>query len=101
MDEPLFGGTSRRDLAIERFGSLYTVVVSMLTLVLALVRGVQTGVALHALLGVCVVLFAAVQVQLIRWYRLGDLEPKFRFIIFAMAAALTMLCMVASLYFFA
>ncbi|ORX69974.1 hypothetical protein DL89DRAFT_292656 [Linderina pennispora] len=99
MDEPLFGGTSRRDLVIERFGSVYTVAVAVLMLTLSLVRGVQTGVALHALLGVCVVLFAAVQMQLIKWYRLGDLEPKFRFIIFAMAAALTLLSIVASLYF--
>ncbi|KAJ1950370.1 hypothetical protein EC988_004412 [Linderina pennispora] len=99
MDEPLFGGTSRRDLVIERFGSVYTVAVAVLMLTLSLVRGVQTGVVLHALLGVCVVLFAAVQMQLIKWYRLGDLEPKFRFIIFAMAAALTLLSIVASLYF--
>ncbi|RUP43112.1 LOW QUALITY PROTEIN: hypothetical protein BC936DRAFT_137589 [Jimgerdemannia flammicorona] len=35
----------------------------------------------------------------LRWWRLGDLEPKFKYYILAHAFSLTMLCCVAQVYF--
>ncbi|KAJ2351033.1 hypothetical protein IWW50_004766 [Coemansia erecta] len=100
MDEPLFGGTSRRELLVERFANAFIVTAASLTLAIALVQAVRTGVYVHALLGVCAALFAAIEVRLVSWYRRGDLEPGFRHVIAALGLAVTLLCVVANLYFF-
>ncbi|KAG7274198.1 hypothetical protein CRUP_008574 [Coryphaenoides rupestris] len=38
-------------------------------------------------------------VVLIFWYRQGDLEPKFRNLIYYMLASIVLLCLCANLYF--
>ncbi|KAJ1729795.1 hypothetical protein LPJ61_003349, partial [Coemansia biformis] len=78
MDEPLFGGVSRREMMVERFANTCIIVATTATLAAGLVQGVRTGVALHALLGLCAALFAAIEVRLVNWYRRGDLEPYFK-----------------------
>ncbi|KAJ2127729.1 hypothetical protein GGF48_003156 [Coemansia sp. RSA 921] len=100
MDEPLFGGTSRREMVLQRFASAFLVTAASATLSIALVQAVRTGVFVHALLGVCVALFAAIEVRLVSWYRRGDLEPGFRHVIAALGLAIALLCIVANLYFF-
>ncbi|KAJ2738085.1 hypothetical protein GGI20_006327 [Coemansia sp. BCRC 34301] len=99
MDEPLFGGISRREIFIERFANVFIIAISLATVTYSLVSSVHTGVVLHALLGVCVALFAAIEVRLVNWYRLGDLEPHFKYMIFALGFAITLLCITANLYF--
>ncbi|KAJ2159354.1 hypothetical protein GGF46_003101 [Coemansia sp. RSA 552] len=100
MDEPLFGGVSRRELLVERFANASIITASSLTLVASLVQSVHTGVFLHALLGVCVSLFAAIEVRLVNWYRRGDLEPAFKTVLTALGSAIFLLCIVANMYFF-
>ncbi|KAJ2180855.1 hypothetical protein GGF45_001800, partial [Coemansia sp. RSA 551] len=51
MDEPLFGGTSRREMVLQRFASAFLVTAASATLSIALVQAVRTGVFVHALLG--------------------------------------------------
>ncbi|KAJ2332321.1 hypothetical protein GGI00_002839 [Coemansia sp. RSA 2681] len=100
MDEPLFGGISRREIFIERFANAFIITISLGTVTASLISSVYTGTVLHILLGVCVSLFAAIQVRLVNWYRLGDLEPHFKYMIFALGFAITLLCITANLYFF-
>ncbi|KAJ1919118.1 hypothetical protein H4219_002167 [Mycoemilia scoparia] len=59
MEEPLFGGVSRRDLMMER------------------------------------------AIQLVKWYRIGDLEPKFKSLIVALAVGIVFQCVIANIYFWA
>ncbi|KAJ2806640.1 hypothetical protein H4R21_000784 [Coemansia helicoidea] len=101
MDEPLFGGASRREVMIERFANAFIGTAASATLAAGLVQGVRRGEPLHALLGLCCALFAAVEVRLVNWYRRGDLEPYFKHVIFALAAAIALLCIVANMYYFA
>ncbi|KAI8325307.1 hypothetical protein GQ54DRAFT_6116 [Martensiomyces pterosporus] len=100
MDEPLFGGISRREMLVERYANTFIITIAFATVVVSLVQGVLSGVFLHVLLGLCVSLFAAIEVRLVKWYRLGDLEPKFKYVIFALGFSITLLCVVANLYFF-
>ncbi|KAJ2077439.1 hypothetical protein H4R24_005129 [Coemansia sp. RSA 988] len=100
MDEPLFGGISRREMVVERFANAFIITIASATLLAALVQGVRSGQFLHALLGVCATLFAAIEVRLVNWYRRGDLEPSFKYIIFALGFSIALLCIVANLYFF-
>ncbi|KAJ2805888.1 hypothetical protein H4R20_001910 [Coemansia guatemalensis] len=100
MDEPLFGGISRREMVVERFANAFIISIASATQLAALVQGVRSGQFLHVLLGVCTALFAAIEVRLVNWYRRGDLEPSFKYIIFALGFAIALLCIVANLYFF-
>ncbi|KAJ2784895.1 hypothetical protein H4R18_000820 [Coemansia javaensis] len=100
MDEPLFGGASRRELAVERFAGGFMVAAAVATLATGLTQGVRAGVALHPLLALCVALLAAIEVRLIRWYRRGDLEPHFKSVLLALGAATTLLSGIANMYFF-
>ncbi|KAJ2818192.1 hypothetical protein GGI24_005171, partial [Coemansia furcata] len=78
MDEPLFGGISRREIFIERFANAYIISISLVTAAASVVRSIHTGSFLHVFLGLCVVLFAGIEVRLVNWYRVGDLEPRFK-----------------------
>ncbi|KAJ2389996.1 hypothetical protein H4S02_002090 [Coemansia sp. RSA 2611] len=100
MDEPLFGGVSRREILAERFATTAVLGTASATLAAALVQSVRAGDARHALLGVTAMLLAAIEAQLIAWYRRGDLEPRFRRVIGALGASVCVLCVVANLYFF-
>ncbi|KAI9474564.1 hypothetical protein BX667DRAFT_498852 [Coemansia mojavensis] len=100
MDEPLFGGISRREMIIERFASAAIISIAAVTLLLGLIQAVRTGVFQHALLGLCASLFAAIEVRLVSWYRRGDLEPGFKPILTLLGASIGLLCIVANMYFF-
>ncbi|KAJ1735072.1 hypothetical protein GGI11_002011 [Coemansia sp. RSA 2049] len=100
MDEPLFGGISRREIFIERFANAFIISTTMGTLATSVVQAVRTGVYMHTLLGLAVCLFAAIEVRLVNWYRVGDLEPTFKYIIFMLGFSISFLCLVANMYFF-
>ncbi|KAI9506818.1 hypothetical protein GGI25_000149 [Coemansia spiralis] len=100
MDEPLFGGISRREIFIERFANAFIITVTLLTLLAALLQSVRTGVYLHLFLALSTCMFTAIEVRLVNWYRVGDLEPSFKYIIFMLGSAITFLCFVANMYFF-
>ncbi|KAJ2782187.1 hypothetical protein GGI15_002985 [Coemansia interrupta] len=100
MDEPLFGGRSRRDMLIDRFATPYILTISLLTLLVSLYRTYLTNAWPHTLLGLCTVSFALLDVQLVRWYRLGDLEPHFRPVILHLTLSTTLLSILANMYFF-
>jgi hypothetical protein len=67
----------------------------------------------HLLFGLSIGAFGACQVILvrlvdicditvqIRWYREGDVDPKFKKLVWMLGASLTLLCIVANIYFWA
>ncbi|KAJ3612661.1 hypothetical protein NHX12_020926 [Muraenolepis orangiensis] len=55
--------------------------------------------ALNIFFAVCILLICGFTLLLIFWYRQGDLEPKFRKLIYGMLASIVLLCLCANLYF--
>ncbi|KAJ1923132.1 hypothetical protein IWQ60_004422 [Tieghemiomyces parasiticus] len=100
MDEPLFGGASRRDRLIEHaVGGVVLLFVS-LTVLFSIINGFSKTI-LHLFLGLAVVMLTLCELQLIRWYRMGDLEPKFKFMIVGLGFSIVYLSIIANVYFWA
>ncbi|KAJ3084139.1 hypothetical protein HK102_000752 [Quaeritorhiza haematococci] len=71
-----------------------------LTFIFSLINGFGKSFS-HLLLGVCLISFTLITVQLIRWYRLGDLDPKFKFLILTMGLSIVLLGIMVNLYIWA
>ncbi|KAI9002133.1 hypothetical protein DFJ74DRAFT_696719 [Hyaloraphidium curvatum] len=101
-EEPLFGGfqgASRRDKLLENVVSGVTIAFVGITVLFCIVN---TGkAAAHFFLGIVLALLASCEVQLVRWYRLGDLDPKFKWLILGLGASLIMLAGIANAYVWA
>ncbi|KAK1790369.1 hypothetical protein P4O66_014274 [Electrophorus voltai] len=54
---------------------------------------------LNIFFAVCILLMCGSVMVLIFWYRQGDLEPKFRNLIYYMLFSVALLCICANLYF--
>ncbi|ORX96260.1 hypothetical protein K493DRAFT_314592 [Basidiobolus meristosporus CBS 931.73] len=97
MDDPLFGGTSRLDVLIEQIVSGVVTVFATLTAIFSVINAFTKGLV-HLFFGACVVAFTLCEMKLLQWYRLGDLEPKFKYLILAQGLALLVLCVVGNVY---
>lgn len=53
----------------------------------------------HFFMGLCLLANGAGLMVLVRWYGLGDLDPKFRRFIMAGIATYGLLCVVSNVYF--
>ncbi|XP_041058583.1 transmembrane protein 243-like isoform X2 [Cetorhinus maximus] len=87
-NRPLFGETSARDRIVN-------IVVGVLTSLLLILPPKP----LNVFFVVCILLSCASIGVLIFWYRQGDLEPKFRNLIYYNLFSILMLCICANLYF--
>ncbi|XP_051708969.1 transmembrane protein 243 isoform X2 [Oryctolagus cuniculus] len=87
-NRPLFGETSAKDRIIH-------LVVGSLTSLLILLPPKP----LNIFFAVCISLSSITACILIYWYRQGDLEPKFRNLIYYILFSIIMLCICANLYF--
>uniref|UniRef100_A0A8C7K351 Transmembrane protein 243, mitochondrial b n=2 Tax=Oncorhynchus TaxID=8016 RepID=A0A8C7K351_ONCKI len=54
---------------------------------------------LNVFLAFCILLTCGSAMVLIVWYRQGDLDPKFRKLIYYMLASIMLLCLCANLYY--
>nr|XP_056702067.1 transmembrane protein 243 isoform X2 [Euleptes europaea] len=81
-NRPLFGETSPR-----------------VTLISAFVFPQLPPKPLHIFFAFCISLCSVSAGILIYWYRQGDLEPKFRNLIYYILFSIIMLCICANLYF--
>ncbi|XP_062383669.1 transmembrane protein 243b [Sardina pilchardus] len=97
-NRPLFGETSARERIIN-------LVVGVLTTLLVLITVISSFVVplppkpINIFFAVCVLLLCGSVLVLIFWYRQGDLEPKFRKLIYYMLSSIALLCICANLYF--
>lgn len=98
-DRPLFGVSNRRDRVINFFVAGITIVIFVVTLISAFVahsppRGINVYFAM------CISLIGLGHVLLIYWYRQGDLDPKFRLLIYYNAFTVILLGTCAISFFF-
>ena len=98
-DRPLFGESTHRDRVLNVIVGGLTGLFVLVTLVESLlVRWPPNGVNLFlSLIALGMLLSHA---TLMYWYRQGDLEPKFRKMIYYNAFALFMLCICANIYIY-
>ncbi|NP_001134793.1 transmembrane protein 243 [Salmo salar] len=95
----LFGETSARDRAINlAFGGLTSLLV-VVTVISSFVFPSLPPWPLNIFLAFCILLTCGSAMVLIVWYRQGDLDPKFRKLIYYMLASIMLLCLCANLYF--
>jgi preprotein translocase subunit SecG len=116
MDQPLFGETRRRDKIINIVLAAVTAVFIAITLVLALLSsllikdkckrighvGNSKKYCVYPLdIVFCgiIILLLVPQIIVAYWYRRGELEPKFRSLIYYNAVVTVLLCIVGILYF--
>ncbi|XP_030072852.1 transmembrane protein 243 [Microcaecilia unicolor] len=96
---PLFGETSARDRVINLAVGLLTSLLVIVTLISAFVFPHLPPKPVNVFFAVCIFLTSVTAIILIFWYRQGDLEPKFRNLIYYILFSVVMLCICANLYF--
>ncbi|KAK7489733.1 hypothetical protein BaRGS_00019128 [Batillaria attramentaria] len=105
VDRPLFGERRPVDRVLNLVVGVFTALVVLITLISAFVfphwppNGVNVffAIVIVMICGSHLVLCIRFFVQ-IYWYRQGDLEPKFRNMIFYNAAVIILLCVCGNLY---
>ncbi|XP_010765228.1 transmembrane protein 243b [Notothenia coriiceps] len=98
-NRPLFGETSARDRIVNLAVGGVTSLVVLVTVISSFVFPSLPPRPLNVFFAVCILLACGSNIMLIYWYRQGDLEPKFRNLIYYMLASILLLCLCANLYF--
>ncbi|MBN3285401.1 TM243 protein, partial [Polyodon spathula] len=96
---PLFGETSARDRIINLVVGGLTSLLVLVTIISAFVFPNLPPKPVNAFFAVCIIMSCISVVILIVWYRQGDLEPKFRNLIYYILFSIVLLCICANLYF--
>lgn len=99
MDLPLFGEERQKLRWVNYVVAAATAVIVLFTLVVSFVKGLQASYV-HVFTGFVVVLSTIPSIILGRWYRNGELDPKFKYLIFYMCAMIVLFCIAANVYFF-
>ncbi|XP_063067831.1 transmembrane protein 243b [Engraulis encrasicolus] len=97
-NRPLFGETSARDRIVNLVVGLLSILLVLITVISSFVVPLPPK-PLNIFFAVCVLLLCGSVLVLIFWYRQGDLEPKFRKLIYYMLSSIGLLCICANLYF--
>ncbi|XP_067929904.1 transmembrane protein 243-like [Watersipora subatra] len=99
IDRPLFGETSQRDRLVNLVVGCVTGVLVLITLISAFVFPTDEPVnGMNVYFALCILLILLSHIILIYWYRQGDLDPKFRNMVYYNAFTLVLLCICANLY---
>ncbi|KAL0964886.1 hypothetical protein UPYG_G00273900 [Umbra pygmaea] len=98
-NRPLFGETSVRDKAINLLVGGLTTLLVVVTVISSFLFPSLPPWPLNVFFAFCILLTCGSVMVLIVWYRQGDLEPKFRKLIYYMLASIVLLCLCANLYF--
>jgi len=62
------------------------------------VQGIKED-PIHIAFGICLIFLGVAPAVLWKWYRVGDLDPKFKFIIGFSVFTLVLFCVIANVYF--
>lgn len=98
LDRPLFGAPTSVDRVLNLVVAVLTGLMVMVTLISALVFPQWPPNGINVFFGLVIVLICASHLVLIYWYRQGDLEPRFRPMIFYNAFTVVLLCVVGNCY---
>ncbi|KAG2218687.1 hypothetical protein INT45_003954 [Circinella minor] len=99
-DPPLFEGTTTQERYISNVISFFVMCFVLFTLASSIIHGFGKS-PVHLFFGISVLVFALCLRKLIKWWNIGDLDPKFKWVIIAHAGSLSLLCIVANVYIWA
>ncbi|XP_053479471.1 transmembrane protein 243 [Ictalurus punctatus] len=95
----LFGETSAWNRIVNLTVGGFTSLLVIVTIISSFVFPTPAPNALNVFFGICIIMICSSVLVLIYWYRQGDLEPKFRHLIYYTLASIVLLCLCANLYF--
>ncbi|KAL8558204.1 hypothetical protein ACOMHN_036293 [Nucella lapillus] len=98
VDRPLFGERRPVDRVLNLIVGTFTALVVLVTLVSSVVFPKWPPNAINIFFALVIVFICSSHLVLIFWYREGDLEPKFRNMIFCNALGIILLCICGNLY---
>merc|ERR1712002_653735 len=98
--KPLFGESTRRDRFLNLVVGGFTSLLVTITLICGFVHPRPPQVK-NIYFAIVITLICISHLILIYWYRQGDLEPKFRKLIYFNAINIILLCICANIYIFA
>ncbi|XP_036374151.1 transmembrane protein 243-like [Megalops cyprinoides] len=98
-NRPLFGETSARDRIVNLAVGGLTSLLVIVTIISSFFFPTTPPKPLNVFFAICILLICGAVMVLIFWYRQGDLEPKFRNLIYYCLGSIAMLCICANLYF--
>lgn len=100
-DVPLFGAGERSSTArvVNVVVGFVTVFIVIITMISAFVFDNNSSRGLNITLTFVIAMICASHVLLIIWYRQGDVDPKFKRLIYYNALCITLLCICANIYF--
>lgn len=95
---PLFGNREAqpRGRCVNTVIIILTVLLVFFTAISAFISGVS---ALDLFFVVCIVLFCISNLTLIMWYRVGDLDPKFKILIYYNTLCIVLTCICGNIFF--
>ncbi|XP_013393318.1 transmembrane protein 243 isoform X3 [Lingula anatina] len=97
-DKPLFGETRPRDRVFNLVLGLVTLILVLVTLISAFVFPQWPPDPVNIYFASCILLVCGANSVLIFWYRQGDLEPKFRTLIYFNVFCIILLAVCCNLY---
>ncbi|KAL5014178.1 hypothetical protein ScPMuIL_008448 [Solemya velum] len=97
-EKPLFGDPQPRDRVFNLVVGILTSIVVLITLISAFVFPQWPPNGINVFFAVVIVMICSSNLLLILWYRQGDLEPRFRRMIFYNAFTVILLCVCGNLY---
>ncbi|XP_052438838.1 transmembrane protein 243 [Carassius gibelio] len=98
-ENTLFGEPLTRHTAVNlAIGGLTSLFV-LVTVISSFVFPTPPPTALNIFFVVCIIMICSSVLVLIFWYRQGDLDPKFRGLIYYSIGLIILLCLCANLYF--
>ncbi|XP_076331341.1 transmembrane protein 243-like [Tachypleus tridentatus] len=98
-DRPLFGETTTSGRLLNLIVGTITCIFVAVTLICACAtQSPLKGVNIYFSICICFVCIS--HIILIFWYRQGDVDPKFRYLIYFNAISIFLLCVCGNIYFF-
>lgn len=100
-DVPLFGAEEHNSTArvINIVVGFITVFIVIVTMISAFIFDNNSSRGLNITLTFVIAMICASHVLLIFWYRQGDIDPKFKRLIYYNALCIILLCLCANIYF--
>lgn len=97
LDRPLFGEARPRDKYINYTIGAFTLIFVLVTVAGAIIKDHKPY---NIMFSGAILLVCLSELVLIFWYRQGDLDPKFRKLIYYNAFTIILLCIVAMMFIF-
>lgn len=99
LDKPLFGEARPRDRYLNYFIAGATVLLVSETVISSLVFPKFPPHAINVFLAFIIALICISELTLIYWYKQGDVDPKFKKMIYFNSFTTILLCICANVYF--